>query len=116
MVSGSSTHGEDGVAVETYDGVPGSSDAASDGFRQLRDLIVSGQARTDARFDRLEARFDRLETRFDRLEAKVDRLEIRVGRLETDVAQLKVDVAELKTGLAETNARIDRLEAATEQR
>jgi chaperonin cofactor prefoldin len=78
-------------------------------WRQVGDLIIRGQSRTDARLDHLEGRFDHLEGRFDHLEGRFDHFECRFDHLEGDVAVLKTEVAETKD-------RLGRLERATESR
>jgi uncharacterized coiled-coil protein SlyX len=85
--------GEDPVG--TQDNAPTRDAGATDPWRQLTELILTGQASTEARFDRLEIRFERLESR---------------------VANVEADVADLKSGLAENNTRLDRMELANERR
>jgi hypothetical protein len=83
------------MTVGTQDPAQGLNDDMLGLLRQFGELIVRGQARADARFDRLEGD---------------------VAELKTGVAELKTDVAELKTGLAQTNERLDRSELANERR
>jgi chromosome segregation ATPase len=90
--------GEGEVTVVTQDPAQGLNDDMPGLLRQVGELIVRGQARTDARLDRLEGEVARGQTRTD---ARLDRLEGDVAELKTDVTELKTDVTELKTDVTE---------------
>jgi cell division protein FtsB len=112
-------------------------------LRRLGEYIVHGQARNEARFDRLETDVAGLKTdvavvksdvavlKTDVADLKTDvavlktdvavlktdvaGLKTDVAGLKTDVAVLKTDVADLKTGMAELNDRVRRMDLAMDR-
>ena len=69
-------------------------------LRRLGEYIVHGQARNEARFDRLETDVAGLKTDVAVVKSDVAMLKTDVADLKTDVAVLKTDVAGLKTDVA----------------
>ena len=69
-------------------------DEMATAWQHVGDLLVRGQARTDARLDRIDLRLD---------------------RLESDVSGLKSDVSGLKVSVAENTGQLYRLDAKVER-
>ena len=65
----------------------------------LAGLILNGQRRTDARFDRLEKRMSALEQRMTALEQRMAESEKRTSALEVQQSALKTELLERMAGL-----------------
>ena len=85
-------------------------------LHRLTEIVIDGQARTDARLDRIENDISGLRTDVTGLKSDVAGLKTDVAVLKTDVAVLKTDVAVLKTDMAESKAQLGRLESSTQRR
>jgi hypothetical protein len=85
-------------------------------LRQLTEIVIQGQARTDARFERLEMDIHGLKMDVTGLKTDVAVLKTDVAVLKTDVGGLKADVAQLKTEMVDTRQQLARLEVSTDRR
>jgi archaellum component FlaC len=95
--------------------MPVGNDLAAQLYR-LTEIVIDGQARNDARLDRIDARLDRIDHDVSGLKTDVAGLKTDVAGLKTDVAGLKTDVAGLKTDMIETKEQLARLERSTNRR
>ena len=80
--------GEDELTVGAQDTMSGRNGDLAAQLRRLTEIVIDGQARNEARLDRVDARLERIEH----------------------------DVSGLKTDIAETTAQLGRLELSTQHR
>jgi hypothetical protein len=63
--------------------------------RQVKDVhktLLTFQARTEQRFEKVDGRFDRIDGRFDRIDGRLDRVDGRLDRVESGLRRLREDM------------------------
>src|SRR5215468_10373755 len=92
--------GEDEVTVGLQDTMPVGNDDLAAQLRRLTEIVIDGQARNEARFDRIDVEITGIKMDITGLKTDVAGLKSDMAGVKADVAGLKTDVAGLKTDVA----------------